>query len=278
MKSPGFEIVVTPSGEKSLRSLERNETYHPGIGPLPEARALHVQQQRIAERCAQPGKFILWDVGLGAAANAVASLQALSGCQAEVELHSFDRTTAPLDFVLGEPEALPYLQPYREAVQKLVRDGEVQVSSRVRWVFHRGDFREVVLRSDLPAPNSIFYDPYSPATNCEMWTLNHFTHLFRHTEHGPDCFLTTYSRSTAVRVSLLLAGFYVGVGAVIGDKDETTIAANRPGLLKYPLGLKFFEKVKVSRNGAPFNEAGYAIVPISESDYARLALHPQFQQ
>jgi hypothetical protein len=274
----GFQIIELPCGEKTLRSLERNETYHPGIGPLPEARALHVEQQRLKIRCAQPGKFVLWDVGLGAAANAVAALNAFAGSVADVEVHSFDRTIAPLEFALSEPEALPYLQPYRGAVAELLQTGAVRVSARVRWHFHRGDFREQVLRTDLPAPNSIFYDPYSPATNCEMWTLPHFENLYRQTMRGPDCFLTTYSRSTAVRVGLLLAGFYVGVGCVIGEKDETTIAANRPGLIERPLGRKFFDKVKVSRNGSPFRDLKHSVVPISTEDYARLAEHPQFRR
>jgi hypothetical protein len=94
-----FSLVTVASGAVSLRSLEHGETFHPVVGPMAEARSLHVAGSRIVERageCARP--FVIWDVGLGAAANAVAVIEALSEarCPAHVELHSFDCTAAPL--------------------------------------------------------------------------------------------------------------------------------------------------------------------------------------
>ena len=62
----------------SLRSTLHGETFHPVVGPMAEARSLHVAQSRIVERAAQSERFIVWDVGLGAAANAVAVLEALA--------------------------------------------------------------------------------------------------------------------------------------------------------------------------------------------------------
>ncbi|MEO7317758.1 MAG: tRNA-guanine(34) transglycosylase, partial [Chthoniobacteraceae bacterium] len=62
---PGeFQIVTVQSGDRSVRSLEFGETFHPVIGPMAEARALHVRGQRLVERAAAwQGTFTVWDVG-----------------------------------------------------------------------------------------------------------------------------------------------------------------------------------------------------------------------
>ena len=114
-----------------------------------------------------------------------------------------------------------------------------------------------------------------------MWTLELFTALIAPaiTRGRAPCLLTTYTRSTAVRVTLLLAGFHVGIGGATGEKDETTVAANVPGLLTAPLTRRWLEKkVYASTNAAPLRAAsgGYARNPISEEDYALLQAHPQF--
>jgi len=274
--TPAFEIVTVKTGMRSLRCLQRKETFHPGIGPQAEALALHVEQQRILARASEQASLVIWDVGLGAAANAIAAIDALQthGHTAKVEVHSFDISTAPLEFALLNLDSLTYLAPYAAAVETLVREGHVELSPNLSWHFHAGDFRTRMLESELTSPDCIFYDPYSPATNRDMWTLNHFARL--RARLSKPCLLTNYTRSTAVRVSWLLAGFYVGVGDAIHEKAETTVAATRLEDLKSPLDLKWLARVKVSRNGAPVRGDEYQVVPINEEDYARLKAHPQF--
>jgi len=65
----------------------------------------------------------------------------------------------------------------------------------------------------------------SPAKNPAMWTLPLFTN-FPTARSAAALRAATYSRSTILRVTLLLAGFFVGVGHATGEKEETTIAAN----------------------------------------------------
>lgn len=269
-----FEIVELPSGGKSLRSLLHKETFHPGIGPMEEARILHIEQQELLRRSREVKKFIIWDVGLGAAANALAAITALKGTNNNIEIHSFDISIEALEFALGEMESLPYLKPYESEIRILLRQYFVQFEGNIKWYFHLGDFREEMQKS-IPQPHAIFYDPYSPGTNGEMWTLDHFLKL--RSVVGNGCWLTTYTRSTAVRVTLLLAGFYVGIGSVIGMKAETTIATTNFGELKIPLNSHWLNRVRVSRNGAPRRGSQYNIAPINTEDLAFLAKLEQFQ-
>ena len=268
-----FSLVTVASGAVSLRSLEHGETFHPVVGPMAEARALHVAGSRIVERageCARP--FVIWDVGLGAAANAVAVIEALSEarCPAHVELHSFDCTAAPLTFALGHADKLGYLAPWREAVAQLLASGRA-AAGNVDWHFHRCDFREFVCapRAGVPLPDAILYDPYSPESNRSMWTLEHFTRLRERLDPARPCTLTNYSRSTSIRVTLMLAGFHVGLGGATGEKDQTTAAATHRDLLAHPLGAEWLGRVARSTRGAPLRESRTP-GPVSSEDLATL--------
>ena len=284
-----FELVTLAGGIHSLRSRGNGQTFHPVIGPAAEARAVHVAGTRLIERAnAQPGvPFVLWDVGLGAAANALTAIDALRAesvpRQSDVLLHSFDHTLAALDFALAHAAVLVYPHGQEASLRALRDAGRVEVglpAGCLRWQLSLGDFPALLAgEADLPAPHAVFYDPYSPTANPEMWTVETFALLFRRLRADVPCLLTTYTRSTAVRVTLLLAGFHVGLGGASGEKDETTVATNMPALLDAPLPRRGLEnKVTPSTTAAPMRGAdgGYTRNPISEEDYARLQAHPQF--
>ncbi len=255
----GFSLVTVASGAVSLRSDEYGETFHPVVGPMAEARSLHVDGSRIIERageCARP--FVIWDVGLGAAANAVAVLDAVaeSASAARVEMHSFDCTAEPLEFALLHAAELGYLTRWSTSVESLLQSGRA-LAGKVDWHFQRADFRQFVEAprpANIPPPDAILYDPYSPESNPGMWTLEHFTRLRACLDPSRPCTLTSYSRSTSVRVTLLLAGFHVGSGASTGEKDQTTLAATHRALLAHPLGAEWLLRVSRSTRGAPLRE------------------------
>lgn len=291
-----FEIVTVQSGVRSLRALSNGETFHPVVGPMAEAVGLHVRQQQLVERAGQTdGPFVIWDVGLGAAANAVAVLEAFLGrgpgeeirgqrsevrdlsITSTVELHSFDRTTGPLDFALRHADTLEYLAPHTDAVQTLLNEGSWEVGTgEFRWQFHAGDFRETM--EVAPAPHAVLYDPYSPVTNPDLWTLEHFTALRARLSPERPCLLTNYTRSTAVRVTLMLAGFFVGIGHATGEKDQTTVATNDLSLLDDPLGEDWLGRVERSTRSAPQRAGEPWNRPISAEDLERLRKHPQFER
>lgn len=276
-----FELVTLKSGIISLRTLENRETFHPVTGPKAEANILHVKQQRLVERStaltATDRKFVIWDVGLGAAANVLAMIEVLKGAGSPVEIHSFDKTLAPLEFALTHAHELGYFNGHERNLHQLISDRDVKITPHLRWRLHLGDFRETVKSDSLPAPHAIIYDPYSPVGNPEMWSQDHFTRIRSRLNPDEPCLLTNYSRSTAVRVTLLLAGFSVGIGCEVGEKAETTIASNRLELLERPLEQSWLNRVRISKNSAPMKGPAYSQAYISDEDFERLQCHPQFQ-
>jgi hypothetical protein len=200
---------------------------------------------------------------------------------------SFDHTPEPLEFALKNAEALGYFSGYENRIQELLSKGEVTFhdgEQSVNWQFHLGDFPTLIANSKLktknskpfPAPHAILFDAFSPAKNPAMWTLPLFTDLFQLLDPECPCALPTYSRSTIMRVTLLLAGFYVGVGHATGEKEETTIAANDLSLLAEPLDRRWLERARRSHSAEPMTESVYRIAPLSEESWAKLQAHPQF--
>jgi len=281
-----FELVTLKTGVISLRALDNKETFHPVTGPKVEASILHVQQQRLVERSLElaktsngSGKFVIWDVGLGAAANVLTAIEAIENQEnnaATIEIHSFDKSTAPLEFAIAHSRELGYLEAHHDKLNRLVAERRIQITPRLTWILHLGDFQETVMDITLPAPHAIIYDPYSPVGNSEMWSLAHFTRLRSRLDPEVPCLFTNYTRSTAVRVTLLLAGFHVGIGSEVGEKAETSVASNDLRMIQRPLERSWLERVRISKNSAPMT-GPYSLAPISEEDFERLKKCPQFQ-
>jgi hypothetical protein len=272
MSDPLFELVTVPGGARSLRSREHGETFHPGIGPMEEAAVLHVAQQRLEERVGGGEPFVIWDVGLGAAANALAFVEALAGLENQrtpVEIRSFEQTLEPLRFALHHARELVYPAPWVREIAELLEKGIVAIG-RIRWRIEPGDFRERVSACEGTGPNGVVFDPYSPSANAGMWTQEVFRAIRRRA--GEDCILTTYSRSTAIRARLMLAGWYVGRGAATGEKNETTIAVTRLEDLREPLRIDWLERVRRSR-ATGLREEGMNAEAVADA----LAACPQMQ-
>jgi hypothetical protein len=276
-KKEEFDLVTLKSGHKSLRLSNTRQTFHPGIGPLAEANILHVEQQNLIDRCSKPGKFVIWDVGFGASANAIVAIEALKSCVADVEIYSFEKSLDPIHFALEHAEELEYIVPHVSSIQELLKNKSIQLHSKLKWNLIQGDFREQMIRKDISRPSAIFYDPYSLTINIELWTLDFFEKLRNTLDDSIPCMLTNYTRSTVMRVTWLLAGFYVGVGATIGQKEETSIATNQLELLTQPLTRKWLDRVKASQSANPIRGTEQTIKPITDEDFELLKKHPQFQ-
>jgi tRNA U34 5-methylaminomethyl-2-thiouridine-forming methyltransferase MnmC len=259
--------------------MAENETFHPVIGPVAEAEALYVNQLKLRQRLqSHAGEFVVWDVGLGAAANVLAVLRASADLRGSLRVFSFDRTIEPLRFALQHSEKLGYFGGYESVVAEFIQTGRASFA-RVRWELRAGDFPALMrdISQALPPPHAILFDAFSPARNPAMWTASLFSDLFRRLDPHRPCAMPTYSRSTMLRVTLLLAGFFVGVGHATGEKEETTIAANAPELLDEPLPKAWLQRVRNSRSAEPLQEPVYRQAPLSPGSWEKLLQHPQFR-
>ncbi len=287
-----YRLVRLANGTTSIHDTASEETFHPVVGPVAEARTLYVDQLRLRERMsAHHGAFVLWDIGLGAAANALTALRETRDIPCDVTVESFDRTTAALAFALENRDAMGYVDGYEGVIEQLLNhqhSDSQDKNRRVIWRVHRGEIPAILnawtlmrasgsLNDHTTHPDAILFDPCSLIRNPEMWTLSLFENLFACLDPRRPCSLATYSRSTMIRVTLLLAGFWTGVGRGVGEKEETTVAANSMSLIEQPLDLKWLERAFKSGAAEPMREAIYRQAPLSAAMRERLRAHPQFQ-
>ncbi len=269
MVSATHEVVRTRGGALAVRSLAEGEVMHPGVGPLVEAEQLYVRQSALAERLGEAGlrKLVLFDVGLGAGSNALCAWRQ-SECAppsaARLELVSFERDMGALALALAHGEAFAMTGAAAEAVRAILHVGHHE-TARSSWRLHQCDVLDGLAREPEQA-DIVFWDPFSPKNNPALWTVAAFAAM--HRRASPRATLFTYSASTATRVALLLAGWYVGVGDSIGTKAETSAAARDPRDVRRPLDQSWLRRLW---------RAEVPLPPDAPADAAeRVARLPQF--
>lgn len=277
-----YSLVQLANGTTSIRSLAEGETFHPVIGPVAEAETLYVRQLNLVERVTQAGKndFVIWDVGLGSAANVTTALRHLGALEGRVRIVSFDHTLAPLRFARTHATELGYPLGFERPIDSLLKCQSARFRHgclEVEWEVQVADFPTIMAgATPLPAPSAIFFDAYSPKRNPSMWTLPLFRCLKARLDPLRPCALATYSRATLVRVTLLSAGFWVGAGEATGEKEETTVAACGPCLISRPLDAVWLGRAGRSTSAEPFLEPIYRQEPCSPATLSLLRAHPQF--
>jgi len=277
-------LTVFPNGQASLHDPEAGETMHSTIGPDVEARIIYIEQSRLAARLGEgnPEPLVLFDVGLGIAANSIAAValwQSLSTPRS-LTIHSFETKPEGLAMALGDPDRFPGLAPWKPLLSVLLAQGEARLEhpsgAILRWRLWAGDFRESVGKAE--APEVIFYDFYSPKANPALWSEETFRLLRQacepRTARGLTSVLTTYCAATHARVAMLGAGFFVGWGERTPAKNETTLASTRLESLPEPLNQRWLSKLE--RSTRPVLGADR----MSPEDLSALRLrvrrHPQF--
>lgn len=243
-----------------MLDVEAGEVMHPGVGPLVEAQQLYVQQsclqQRLAARQSDP--LVLFDVGLGAGSNAVAAWMAAAQTPAPASrLHivSFERDLTAINLALQHTDDFGITPSVAAAARTLIDEGAV-ASPHATWQLRHGELLPCLAEETAKA-DVVYWDPFSPKTNPELWTVHAFSVL--RAACGPHAQLFTYSASTTVRVAMLLAGWCVGVGDSIGDKRATTAAATRVEDLRQPLTPRWLNRLSLPEARMPADAGNDAV-------------------
>ncbi len=247
-----FRIENLTNGEATVKDTQSGECMHSTIGPWIEANSLYIEQSKLAHRLTLRDRepLVIYDVGLGIAANALAAFETFekgTPCR-DLHLVSFENQTSGLEFALDHAESLPFLREKVPLMRSLLQKQCLSVShpsgSQFKWELKVGDFRSQVL--PCPPPELIYYDFYSPKSLPDLWGVHCFSLLYKvsapRIDSNSETLLFTYSSSTAVRAALLLSGFYVGYGISTGKKRETTTASIRHSDLENPLGEEWLKR------------------------------------
>ena len=272
-----YEVHTAAEGFGSIRHVASGEIMHAHTPPMEEARSLYVEQSQLASRL-RSGPVVLWDVGLGAAANAMAAMEAFEllaeqGVAVEMKIVSFENDLDSLRLALRHKKKFPYLR--HSAPDAILARGQWRSRqyAGLSWELRKGDFCEH-LREETTVPQLIFYDLFSGRSEPQHWDVLAFQLLQQFCGNAP-VEIFTYTTSTAARVAMLAAGFWVAAGRAAGVKGETTIvltAAAAVDTRHSLLGRPWLAKWQRSHAQFP---AGLGVAERAEFAQ-RILSHPQF--
>ena len=286
-----YDVVTSLHGFSSIRHVRSGEVMHSVNSPGDEASKLYVEQSCLASRLSSASapaeELTVWDVGLGAASNAMAALQCFESQWKKwinrgddvrpmrpMRLISFERDLDSLRLALRDPRRFPHLR--HGAPHELLKSGAWSHSSGLlRWELLEGDFLEQF--ETTKAADLIFYDPFSYKTDAVLWTASVFSRIFEKGAARP-AELYTYSASTAVRVALLTAGFFVAKGVGIGPKPSTTLAFTKAdGAAEHPLAPALLGEDWLARWRRSHSKFPAGLADNEKPEFERrIESHPQF--
>ncbi len=224
-----YEIHTAREGFASILHRASGEIMHARTPPMEEANRLYVDQSLLATRLALPTDTLLtiWDVGLGAAANAMGAIKVYertksTQTQRPLRIISFENDLDSLRLAFAHNDLFPYLR--HSAPHHLLRHGHWQSKTHpgLTWTLVHGDYVETLAAAPGP-PDIVFYDMFSAKTTGGPWTLEAFRRLRAAcADHPTELF--TYTNATSTRTVMLAAGFHLARGVATPPKDETTIA------------------------------------------------------
>ena len=121
--SAAYEVHLAREGFASIRHVASGEVMHARTPPMEEALSLYVEQSQLAERlrlgpaetAADAPPLVLWDVGLGAGANAMAAIRCYEQTAAlhpvrALEIVSFENDLDSLRLAFAHRHHFPYLR------------------------------------------------------------------------------------------------------------------------------------------------------------------------
>ncbi len=275
-----MRLIRQKSGAFSVYHPRFKQTMHPGDGPWHEATNLYVKGSGLLGLLhasptfgASPAfknapEVVVFDIGLGAAANALAALS-LHRTQAQqtttkplrpLRVVSFERDLSALHFALKNAETLGYLKGWEESVGLLLRHGRVDLQHhgqsnhkppiKAVWELREGDCAQCLDQETLRA-QVVFFDPFSREVNEEMWRLQIFQALRHCATMGEGIRLVTYSKAAPVQAGLLAANFFVGYVQMAQHQILGSIAASAQPLIKTPLSPKWLLHWKKNKRPLP---------------------------
>ncbi|WP_438481708.1 tRNA guanosine(34) transglycosylase Tgt [Oleiharenicola lentus] len=283
-----YEVVTGPQGFSSIKQTSSGEVMHSVNAPSEEANRLYIEQSALATRLLKSSgnetELIIWDVGLGAASNAMAAVACFEKVVAEVGVEavrplrivSFEIDLDPLILAVKFASHFPHLR--HKAPKVILEENKwTDPTTLLNWELRHGDFLAFLEAS--PAPDLIFFDPFSSKTDTGLWTVEVFKRIFAQCASKP-AELYTYSAATSVRVSLLTAGFYVAAGVGTGPKADTTLAFTRAeGATRHPRSPGLLGEEWLGRWNRSISKFPAGLAESEKAAFAaRIEGHPQFKK
>lgn len=250
--------VITDDGSRTLLDAGINETYHSGCGAVAESLVVYLKNSGVYERLLSGRATTVLEYGFGTATAFFLSAALARSTNTDLHYIGLEKRLLPADIL----EALNIVPAFEQAIagQSGLSLSDVPDFRRTlqtvvdEYLLLRSQLPEDVIgrhvlkfRDDLklelwvddarafpfatcPAIDAIYFDPFSPESNPELWTEVVFDDLFRSLADSGT--LTSYCVKGSVRRALAGVGFKVEkLPGPLGGKREVLLAS-KPAVTK----------------------------------------------
>ena len=216
-----YQLVKTEDGTYTVLLKDYEEAMHSLSGAYEEAVMKHVLPSNILYK-KKDSLFVL-DVGFGLGYNVLALIVELNKQNYDglLNIISFELEDSMIS-IMDHIKFGDMKDRYYDIVKKAYSNRSYH-HDKIIFSIEFGDARVSVKKLNDYQFDAVFFDPFSPAKNPDLWSVDFFKEIFRLITD--DGILTTYSSAPQVRTAMLLAGFLVGRGPAVGRKKEGTVAA-----------------------------------------------------
>jgi tRNA U34 5-methylaminomethyl-2-thiouridine-forming methyltransferase MnmC len=226
------KICICKDGSHTLYSENFHQHFHNPNGAISESRHVFFDTPNISERLLKSDSFHIFELGFGTGLNLLLLMEQLCKMDSvpDVTIHSVEAYPLKLDqaIKLNYPDKLE-LTNAAELLACIFRDlrfgnNTFQLKKNVQFNLFIGSFEE------FPDPehhfDMIFFDPFSPDVNPDLWTAHTFGKLASWSK--PDVLLSTYGASSAGRAAMAASGWKIARAPGALGKREMTLASLDP--------------------------------------------------
>lgn len=206
-----MQLVKTQDGSYTVFNQKYQEHYHTISGALEEAFEKHVNAIGVKDG------FHILDFCFGLGYNSIIAIKKhknlqIVGLENDIEIIK----------AIKELEVPSEIEKEFAAFRNLAEKLEITDDNNNTIKLIIGD---ALISLDL-FPNDyfdrVFFDPFSPGKQPEMWSEEIFQKIYNKMKSGAK--LSTYSCAISVRQNMLAAGFKMLDGPIVGRKSPATIA------------------------------------------------------
>jgi len=214
-------LLITDDGTSTLFLEEYKQAMHSISGAYEEALLKHVIPSGILKR--NNTQLNVLDIGFGLGYNVLALMDEFisRGNGSRLNIISLEKEKYFFDFMKDVR-----FNDQRDDLYNFIKDSYYSgcgTYNKINLKILFGDARVTINELKDKKFNAIFHDPFSPAKNPELWTVDFFYIL--KDLMLKDAILTTYSSADHIRRAMIEAELYIGIGQSTGKKREGTIAA-----------------------------------------------------
>ncbi len=201
-------MVVTKDGTNTLYSEQYDEHYHSVLdGAVVESMKKHIEPAFKAVLDDATNEVAILDICFGLGYNVLSAIKYISSLGRDISVKIIspelnrELVVGLVDF--DYPDELAEFKHIVEQIAKYAKYSDKNTSVEVFFE----SARDTVKRVEASSMDIVFQDAFSPKNNRELWTVEYFCDIRRLMK--PKSVLTTYTKSTGVRLAMLEAGFKI---------------------------------------------------------------------